>query len=92
MDQHIFVPLRRKYQFLRVKEMLSTALGGGRANIFGTAANMNGSIGDGAVEVESRRASLAQPGSARGPGPGGLPAPSRKQSVASVGTSAAVAT
>ena len=41
MDQHIFVPLRKKYAFVRMKEMLSNALGGNRGGgLFGGAHNM----------------------------------------------------
>ena len=41
MDQHIFVPLRKKYAFVRMKEMLSNALGGNRGgSLFGGAQTM----------------------------------------------------
>jgi hypothetical protein len=67
LDQHIFVPLRRRYAYLRVKDMLSTALGGGRGGIFGGAAGgaaaalMAGAVnpagggdgGDGSVSASS---------------------------------------
>ena len=41
MDQHIFLPLRKKYAFVRMKEMLSNALSGNRGGgLFGGAQSM----------------------------------------------------
>ena len=41
MDQHIFVPMRKKYAFVRMKEMLSNALGGSRGGgMFGNSQGM----------------------------------------------------
>ena len=92
LDQHVFVPLRRKYNYLRVKEMLSTALGGGRGGIFGAAGGasiLSGAAGGDGPEGDSRRTSIGQPGSARGPGPSGLGGAVRKASTISVGTAVA---
>lgn len=104
MDQHIFVPLRRRYNYLRVKEMLSTALGGGRGGIFGAASGgaLMAGAEDGSVAASTdaqRRPSLAQPstaaGSSKGSGPNGLgaaaaaAAAARKPSNANVGTTVA---
>ena len=92
IEQHIFVPRRQRYNYLRVREMLGNALGGGRGNIFGGAQIAGTSVGE-VIEGEQRRASLmTQPGSARGPGPGGLPGPSRKSSVVVAAAPTPVAT
>ena len=89
IEQHVFVPIRQRYNYLRVKEMLSNALGGGRGNVFG-GSQLTGT-GEG-TEGEQRRSSLIQPNSARGPGSGGLPAPSRKSSVVGAATSTPITT
>lgn len=91
LAQHVFVPLQEKYQQQRIMEMLTNALGGGRGNIFGggSGAMMSGGLGDGGED--SRRSSLAQPGSARGPGPGGLPTPTRKPTMVTPGVGAGTA-
>ena len=76
LAQHVFVPMRKRYNFLRMKDLLGNALGG-RSNVFGGGGVSTGMDGEG----DGRRMSFAQPASARGPGPGGLPPPSRKSSV-----------
>jgi hypothetical protein len=70
--QHIFVPLRKKYAYVRVKEMLSHALGGrGGGNMFGGGLN----AGVGAMSG-SAAASGGDAGGAAGlagvPGPEGV--------------------
>ncbi|KAI9801100.1 MAG: Mitochondrial beta-keto-acyl synthase [Piccolia ochrophora] len=56
LEQRILVPTRRKYQYIRMKEMLSNALGGSRgAGLFSTGdaarrdAFSNGDVGGGAI-------------------------------------------
>jgi len=49
--QHVAVPMRKRYQYIRTKDMLSQALGGssaGRGGLFGSAA---GIIGGGIVQT-----------------------------------------
>ena len=89
IEQHVFVPMRRRYNYLRVRDMLTSALGGGKGNVFG-GAHITGT-GEG-MDGDQRRPSLMQPNSARGPGPGSLPGPSRKSSVVASTTPAPVAT
>ena len=101
LDQHVHVPMRRKCHYLRVKELLSSALGGARGSVFagvGAAASTasaaaasagagaGASGGGGGGEGDGRRMSFAQPGGARPPGPGTGAAPSRKPSGAGVVT------
>lgn len=58
--QHIFVPLRKKYAYVRMKEMLSNALGGrSGGNIFGVASMPQVEIGATVAEAE-RRASAGR--------------------------------
>ena len=75
--QHFPMSMRRKYQLIRVKDMIRSALGT-KGNMSASSANSAGGDID---EGETRRTSMPQPGSARGSGPGGLPAPQRKASV-----------
>ena len=82
LAQHVPMSMRRKYQIIRVKDMIRSALGT-KANI-STSASAGGA-GDEDHEPP-RRTSMVQPGSARGPGPGGLPGPQRKASVVTPAT------
>ena len=93
LDQHVHVPMRRKCNYLRVKEMLSNALGGARGSMFGGVGSSAASAGDRA-EGEGRRLSFAQPSSARPSGTGAAPIPSRKPSTSTVitGTPTPIAT
>lgn len=63
LEQHIHIPTRRKYQYVRMKEMLGNALGGGRAGggLFGRVADGGdtGVAGDGGAE---RRGSVVTGG------------------------------
>ena len=101
LDQHVHVPMRRKCNYLRVKEMLSNALGGARGSVFagvgggGAAAAAAASAGAAdRGEGDGRRLSFAQPGSARASGAGPVAVPSRKPSGSAVvtGTPAPIAT
>lgn len=80
--QHVPISMRRKYQLIRVKDMIRSALGtkGSISASSGTAGAVD------AEESETRRQSMPQPGSARGPGPGGLPGPQRKASIVTPAT------
>lgn len=49
LEQHIFLPTRRKYQYVRMKEMLANALGGSRGS--GLFATGTGERGAGSVAV-----------------------------------------
>src|SRR2546421_12219054 len=75
--EHKFIPTRRKYQIVRMKEMLASALGGSRngANLFSTGPGFGqgqqayfGNDADGVFEADmnydaqSRRSSTAQTG------------------------------
>jgi len=54
LEQHIFVPTRRKYQYVRLKEMLSNALGGSRGSgLFATSHNIPGPIITGNADASS---------------------------------------
>ena len=81
--QHVFLPVRKKYEYVRMKEMLSQALGGARGGGLFTGGNamMSGGIGGG--EDAERRTSVAG-GPARNASMGGPP-PSRKPSVGGPG-------
>lgn len=68
LDQHISIPLRRRYAYLRVKDMLSTALGGGRGGIFGGAAGATalgsaslGADADGAASASATGIAITSP-------------------------------
>jgi hypothetical protein len=65
LAQHIFVPVRRKYAYVRMKEMLGHALMGSKGSIFGSAAAA-------AAAVE---APAPQPSGAAGASAGGGAAP-----------------
>ena len=72
--QHVVVPLRKKYAYIRMKEMLSQALGGRGANIFGgmPAGSVSGASGgvaqaqgEGGASTETERRASVVPASAR---------------------------
>lgn len=49
VEQHIFIDTRRKYQYVRMKEMLSNALGGSRGGgLFSTGDQVNKGLFSGA--------------------------------------------
>lgn len=77
--QHVFLPVRKKYEYVRMKEMLSQALGGARGGglFAGGNAVMTGGLG-GAEESERRTSGTGGP--ARNASIGGGPS-SRKPSV-----------
>ena len=73
LEQHVWVPVRQKYAYVRMKEMLSNALAGSRGgNLFATAAENNSVGGGGGIatvgagghqmgsEEPTRRPSLVQ--------------------------------
>ncbi|KAA6414065.1 MAG: SAGA complex component (Sgf73) [Lasallia pustulata] len=64
LEQHVFVPTRRKYQYVRMKEMLANALGGSRGG---------GLFATGEVVVGGGRGAVAEGGvmgGGQGVGPG----------------------
>ena len=73
--QHVPMSMRRRYEVIRIKDMIRGALGI-KSNLGASTVTAGGE----ADEVENRRQSLTGPPSARGVGPG-LPAPQRKPSV-----------
>ena len=96
LDQHVFVPMRRRCNYLRVKEMLSNALGTARSGgggVFGSggSAAVAPSTTSAGGEGEGRRMSFAQPGNARGAGPSTAAGPVRKPSGSTVPTGASTA-
>ena len=80
LAQHIFVPVRKKYAYVRMKEMLSNALGGRNAGLYGSLSGMSAGGTGGEVGDGERRTSLG--GSGRVAAAAG---PVRKASTTSVG-------
>lgn len=76
LEQHVFVPTRRKYQYVRMKEMLTNALGGSRGSgLFATGdgntrVTTGGHVGEGATSSSATFASPVGAGEAGGPGEG----------------------
>lgn len=85
LEQHVFVPVKRKYMYVRMKEMLGNALGGSRGG-GGLFANANAREGT----AEERRASAGEGSSGGRAGPGLGQAQGRKTSVGGPAASTAV--
>lgn len=70
LEQYIHIPTRRKYQYVRMKEMLGNALGGGRASggLFGKVAE-GGETGGGGEGGAERRGSAVVGANRVGAGP-----------------------
>lgn len=83
--QHVFLPVRKKYEYVRMKEMLSQALGGARGGglFAGGVAVAGGGGGANGTEEAERRTSVAG-GPARN-GSSGAGPPSRKPSIGGPG-------
>ena len=77
--QHVFLPVRKKYEYIRMKEMLSQALGGARGGGLFAGGNVTMAGGLGGAEEAERRTSVAG-GPTRNASMGAGP-PSRKASV-----------
>lgn len=45
LEQHVFVPVRRKYAYVRIREMLGQALGGGNRAALAGAGTLVGGLG-----------------------------------------------
>ena len=72
LAQHVPISMRRKYEVIRFKDMMRSALG-----LKGSSSASTAIGGGDADDGDNRRTSMAQPGSARGGPP---PAPQRKAS------------
>ena len=83
LAQHVPISMRRKYQLIRVKDMIRSALGTGKS---GLGAGTNSGGGGEAEETEIRRQSFSQPASARSSIVTGLSGPQRKPSVVTPAT------
>jgi hypothetical protein len=77
--QHVAISMRRKYQFVRVKDMIRSALGTGKAGL-GAVQNSE------TEEPDARRQSFSQPSSVRGSIAAGIGAPQRRPSIVTPAT------